>query len=82
MPEKSFKEQDIVQLLSKLREETPEYPSSLVKARKESFLKKVLDISASGEGQDEGDSGKHGGGEGQKGGSGGAGGPGISHFSF
>jgi len=60
MPERSFEHKDIVELLAKLKEETPEYPAKLVEARKESFLKQVLDISVSGGrggegGQDGGD---------------------------
>lgn len=68
MPEKSFSHKDLVELLGKLKEETPEYPAKLVDARKDSFLKHVLEMSASGGGQG-GDSGSDSGDEGPKGGS-------------
>lgn len=83
MPEKSFEHKDIVELLAKLKEETPEYPSKLVESRKESFLKQVLDLGSSGKGGDSG-SGSDSGDEGPKGGasgtgkSGGSGKPGRS----
>jgi hypothetical protein len=80
MPEKSFSHKDLVDLLGKLKEETPEYPAKLVDARKESFLKHVLDMGASGGGQG-GDGGSDSSEEGPKGGSAGsseAGGPGKS----
>lgn len=69
MPEKSLEHKDIVQLLAKLKEETPEYPAELVKSRKESFLKQVLDTSLSGEGKDDGNGGDNEG-QGPKGASG------------
>ena len=72
MPEKSFSHKELVELLGKLKEETPEYPAKLVDARKESFLKHVLDMSTSGGGQG-GDGGSDGGDEGPKGGSAGSG---------
>ncbi len=68
MPEKSFSHKDLVEMLGKLREETPEYPAKLVDARKESFLKHVLDMSASGGGTG-GDGGSNGSDEGPKSGS-------------
>ena len=67
MPEKSFSHKDLVELLGKLKEETPEYPAKMVDARKESFLKHVLDMSTSGGGQG-GSGGSDSGDEGPKGG--------------
>lgn len=71
MPEKPFSHKELVELLGKLKEETPEYPAKLVDARKESFLKQVLDISAAG-GSQGGGSGSDGGDDGPKGGSAGS----------
>jgi hypothetical protein len=71
MPEKSFSHKDLVEMLGKLKEETPEYPAKLVDARKESFLKHVLDMGASGGGRG-GDGGSDSGEEGPKGGSAGS----------
>ena len=64
--------QEIVRLLSELKEETPEYPIHMMSERKAAFLKKVVDIKISGEDR----SGKGGqtggtGGTGRSGGSGG-----------
>lgn len=80
MPEKTFERKDIVQLLAKLKEETPEYPTHLVNARKDSYLKQILEINISGQSQSD-ESGQGGGSEGPKGGSAGfdkPGGPGKS----
>ena len=50
MTKKPLEQKDIINLLDKLREETPEYPVQLAKSRKESFLKQIVDIKLSGEG--------------------------------
>jgi len=54
MPERSPENQEIVRLLAKLKEETPDYPADLLDARKYSFLKQIVDIKISGEGRPEG----------------------------
>ena len=72
MTKKPLEQKDIINLLDKLREETPEYPVQLAKSRKESFLKQIVDIKLSGEGG--GGGGQSGGDEGKKGGRGGSGG--------
>jgi len=46
MPKRPIENKDLVELLSKLKEETPEYPE-LVKARKRSFLKQASDFNVS-----------------------------------
>jgi len=69
MPEKPLEHKDIVELLGKLKDETPEYPTNLAKARKDSFLKQLLDFDISGSGQDNRGSGDDGGNKGPKGGS-------------
>ncbi len=73
MTKKSLEQKDIINLLAKLREDSPEYPAQLAKSRKESFLKQIVDIKVSGEGQDRG-GGQSGSDEGKKGGRGGSGG--------
>lgn len=65
MAKKSLEHKEIVRLIAKLKEETPEYPTELVEARKESFLKQILDISGSGSGQG-GEGGEGSGNEGAK----------------
>jgi len=69
MSKNPLSEQDIVKMLSKLKAETSEYPGDLVKARKNTFLKNILEKTGSGGGQDKG-SGQPGGDEGQNSGSG------------
>lgn len=73
MTKKSLEQKDVINLLAKLREDTPEYPAQLAKSRKESFLKQIVDIKLSGEGQNRG-GGQSGSDEGKKGGRGGSGG--------
>ena len=46
--------QDIVELLSKLKEETPDYPAELLNARKDSFLKQDVNRKISKEDQNSG----------------------------
>ena len=60
---KTLKPQEIAELLSKLKAETPEYPSNLLAAKKAAFLKQAVNIKLSGKGPG-----------GQQGGSGGSGG--------
>lgn len=66
-PRKPLKREEITELLSKLKDETPEYPSEMMAARKAAFLDKAVNI-LDGKGQ--------GGEGGQQGGSGGSGGSG------
>ena len=47
MPEEPLSHQEIVELLSKLRDETPEYPAELEEARKFSYLKQIVEIEIS-----------------------------------
>jgi hypothetical protein len=49
LPERSPENQEIVKLLGKLKEETPEYPADLLEARKYSFMKQMIDLKISGE---------------------------------
>lgn len=69
MPDKPLEHQEIVRLLAKLKEDTPEYPADLLEARKYSYLKQIVDLKISAEGQ-------QGGQKGGKAGPGGAGGVG------
>lgn len=64
--------QDVIGLISKLKEGTPEYPTDLLAARKATFLQQLVAINIAGSGL----SGK-GGGDGGIGGSGGTGGSGA-----
>ncbi|MGB7876573.1 MAG: hypothetical protein WBL25_19500 [Anaerolineales bacterium] len=74
MSEKSSLEhKEIVRLLGKLGEYTPDYPSELVEEGKSSFSKRILDFNISIKGQG-GESSGDSGDEGPKGGSGGSGG--------
>lgn len=80
MANKTIDNQDIIRLLGKLKEDTPEYPSNLVEARKHSFLKQIVDVQISSQGRNKDDN-RGGGIGGQKGGSGssrGAGGSGAA----
>ena len=77
MPNKSLEHQEIVRLLAKLKEETPEYPADMVEARKYSFMKQIVDLkisleSPAGEGKQPGGTGGQKGGGGSRG-SGGSG---------
>ena len=47
MAKEPLKNQDIAELLSKLRDETPEYSPELMKSRKTRFLERMDDIKAS-----------------------------------
>ena len=51
MADKPLKNQDIVDMLSELRKETPEYPPELLRSRKTAFQKKVIDLNISGDSQ-------------------------------
>ena len=77
MANKSLEPRDIIRLLGKLKEETPDYPANLVEARKYSFLKQIVDTQISSQGRN-GDGNQGGGTGGQKGGSGSARGAGGS----
>lgn len=46
-----LKSQDIVRLLLKLKEETPEYPVHLLEARKSAFMKQAVALNVSGKGK-------------------------------
>lgn len=72
MSKQFLNSQDVIGLLSKLKDSTPDYPMDLMAARKAAFLKQVIAINMDGSGL----SGK-GGGDGGLGGSGGSGGSGI-----
>jgi hypothetical protein len=70
MPKEPLEHQDIIELLAKLKAETPDYPADLVEARKAAYLKQIVEIEISrndrrGEG-------------GNRGGTGGAGGSGAA----
>ena len=64
MPKRSLNPKEIISLLSKLKSETPEYPTELLDARKAAFLKQASTLKIQGKGQ--------GGEGGQEGGTGGA----------
>jgi hypothetical protein len=68
MSKQSLHSQDIIGLISKLKESTPEYPTDLLAARKAAFLQQAVAINIDGNGL----SGK-GGGDGGIGGTGGSG---------
>ena len=70
MSERSPDPQEIIGLLSKLKDSTPDYPANLMAARKAAFIKQTLAIKLHGH------SGK-GGGDGGSAGSGGSGGSGA-----
>jgi hypothetical protein len=65
MAKKSLKQKDIVDMLSELRNETPEYPPELMRSRKTTFIKRVVDLKISGTSQD-GKGGYKGGDDGPK----------------
>ena len=69
MPEKPLDRKDIIELLSKLKDETPEYPKKLADAKKDSFMKQILDLSGSGssEGNEGGQGGSNRGAKGESG---------------
>ena len=50
-PRKPLKTKEITELLSKLKAETPEYPSELMEARKAAFLKQAVNIKIDRTGQ-------------------------------
>jgi len=62
MPKRSLDPKDIINLLSKLKEQTPEYPADMLEARKAAFLKQAanLKIQGDGNGGDAGNSGSGG----------------------
>ena len=62
MAKKPLNDQEIIELISKLREETPEYPPELMKSRKSGFLERVAELKDSG--SDRGGGGRYGGGSG------------------
>jgi hypothetical protein len=63
MPEAPLERQDIIELLAKLKAETPDYPADLVEARKAAYLKQIVDIQISrkDQGGEAGKSGRAGG---------------------
>lgn len=80
MPEEPLTHQEIVELLSKLRDETPEYPADLEEARKFSYLKQIVEIEISK--RDQGGSGGKQAGAGGAGASGAALGGGTTFLGF
>lgn len=66
MPEEPLERQDIIELLAKLKAETPDYPADLVEARKAAYLKQIveLQISRKDQGGEAGKRGRAGGGGG------------------
>ena len=56
MAKNTMKPEEVIKLLSKLKAETSEYPNELVNARKNTFLKNILEKTGSGGGQDQGGS--------------------------
>ena len=66
MPKPTLNPKEITQLLSKLKDTTPEYPADLLEARKAAFLKHASTINLPGKGS------------GGAGGQGGSGGPGVT----
>ena len=51
MPKRSFNPKDIISLLTKLKEQTPEYPAELLEARKAALLKHAATLNIQGKGQ-------------------------------
>ena len=49
-PKRSLDSKEIIDLLSKLKEETPEYPAQMMEARKAAFLKQAANLRIPGEG--------------------------------
>ena len=66
MPEEPLERQDIIELLAKLKAETPDYPADLVEARKATYLKQIVEIQISrkDQGGEAGKRGRAGGGSG------------------
>jgi hypothetical protein len=66
MPEEPLERQDIIELLAKLKAETPDYPADLVEARKAAYLKQIVEIQISrkDQGGEAGKRGRAGGGSG------------------
>jgi hypothetical protein len=58
--EKPMKPEEIINLLSKLKDETPDYPAEMLAGRKAAFLKQVVNIKIDGKGQG-GEGGQQGG---------------------
>lgn len=63
MPKRSLDQKEIIGLLSKLKEQTPEYPANLLESRKAAFLKQAATLKIQGKGQG-GEGGAEGGGSG------------------
>ena len=80
MPKQPIEHKDLVELLSILKEETPEYPTDMIRTRKVSFLKQGLDIRVSGADNGGGTSGA--GGSSGMSGSGGSSGSGAATIGF
>ena len=51
MATKPLKDKEIIELLARLSEETPEYPPELMRSRKAGFFKRVDELKASGGGE-------------------------------
>ena len=66
MSEEPLERQDIIELLAKLKAETPDYPADLVEARKAAYLKQIVEIQISrkDQGGEAGKQGRAGGGSG------------------
>ena len=62
MPGKNIKPKEVIDLLSKLKTETPDYPSDLLAARKSAFINQAITIKFEGPKQ-----GGKGGGDGLRG---------------
>jgi hypothetical protein len=73
--EKLMKPEEIINLLSKLKDETPGYPAEMLAGRKAAFLKQAVNIKIDGKGQG-GEGGQQGGGSSAVSG-GGAASPGV-----
>jgi hypothetical protein len=66
MSEEPLERQDIIELLAKMKAETPDYPADLVEARKAAYLKQIVEIQISrkDQGGEAGKQGRAGGGSG------------------
>ena len=74
MAKSTMNSEEVIQLLSKLKTGTPDYPSDLLAARKAAFIKQAVTIKIDGKGQS--------GGNGGSGGSGAASGSGFATQGF
>ena len=77
MIERSLNPKEVIDLLAKLKNQTPDYPQNLIAARKAAFLKQVVAVKIDGKGQ----GGQHGG-SGGPGGSGPVSGSGLAAKGF